>query len=250
MEKIRKEIDLLRHELKSAPSSRKPELFQSLESYKIDQYNLEWDSQDILLQSYLKGQGNGNAGIFIHSSEEDLIILSVGKIKDEPDRVFIFVNPEGAIDLISVKSRASSGLEPTADQSHPNPADFKTMKDADPANPGSYLYGAQTPGFGLRHEIKHSQLILGSSRRIRLSELKGKDGYSYDFRPLLNTTGNQSEYDTDKAAMADIRKAWERWKDSGYKDDSGYYFIFRLPEGGYILTKNDSESYGKDPVGI
>jgi len=30
------------------------------------------------------------------------------------------------------------------------------------------------------------------------------------------------EYATDAAAMADIVKAWQQWKESGYTDDSLY----------------------------
>jgi hypothetical protein len=41
--------------------------------------------------------------------------------------------------------------------------------------------------------------------------------------------------------MDGISRAWKKWVDSGYKDDSGYYFVFSLPGGGYIMTKHKGE---------
>lgn len=99
--------------------------------------------------------------------------------------------------------------------SHPDPADFVKFP-VSPNDPSAYPYGAQAIGQALLHEIAHDELIAQ--------------------RQLKGLPKNRSEYDADIRAMERIRDGWEKWKNSGFIDDSGYFFIFSLREGGYILT--------------
>lgn len=99
--------------------------------------------------------------------------------------------------------------------------------DASPDKPESYPYGAQTAGLTLRHESAHDEFIAQKF-------MKGE-------------APHYSEYDTDMKAMETIRNAWERWERSEFTDNSGYYFIFSLPEGGYILTENKSPTNSTAP---
>ena len=43
----------------------------------------------------------------------------------------------------------------------------------------------------------------------------------------------------DVAGARQVKEPWDRWVNSGYTDNRGYYFVFSLPEGGYILTKHE-----------
>lgn len=109
---------------------------------------------------------------------------------------------------------------PKAYQGEPNPKDFIVTEVTDPRYSYAVPAGSGYPGFALRHEIAHDEL---GTQRIDRDEIP-----------------NFSEYDTDMKAMEGIRSAWKKWEKSGFTDNSGYYFVFSLPEGGYILTKNPS----------
>lgn len=110
-------------------------------------------------------------------------------------------------------------LEPKKEQGYPRPEDLELNPSA-AREKNDYPYGVQTPGFGLRHETQHNVLTTQAL-------IKGQKS-------------NPNEYDTDMAAMQTIRESWDKWETSGFKDNSGYYFVFSLPEGGYILTENKS----------
>ena len=103
------------------------------------------------------------------------------------------------------------------EESHPSPSDATLTPLARygvPQEMGSYLYQKSHFGFKLRHEIAHD---------------KGGEG-------------GESEYYTDVKAMKGLATAWEMWEKSGFTDNSGYYFVFTLPGGGYILTEKPSSS--------
>jgi len=101
-----------------------------------------------------------------------------------------------------------------------DPSQLTLNPEASPHKPRSYLVNNPPPGFVLNHEVSHDVLI-GSARA------KGKKA-------------DGSEYRTDLLALETIQKAREKWVNSGYKDDSGYFFVFETPEG-YILAKKEKE---------
>lgn len=96
---------------------------------------------------------------------------------------------------------------PRADQSYPNPDDLAKFQASPEGKALGYQYDPQTAGFLFRHELGHLD--------------------------------DSNEITADTRAMMSISAAWNKWRDSGYTDNSGYYFVFSLPEerGGYILTR-------------
>lgn len=109
---------------------------------------------------------------------------------------------------------------PKPSQTHPNPKNFRHNSNASPDDPKSYPYGGQTPGLILLHELTHDLMIIEYKRL----GLQGPD---------------RSEYVTDERAMDIIAKGSYKWVNSGYKDDSGMYFTWALPQEfgpGYIIT--------------
>jgi hypothetical protein len=169
----------------------------------------------------------------------DLIVVSVG---DSPsfDSVVVLCDNKGNFIFTEGFKSNAQGLSPTAGQSYPDPDSFKRDPKASHEN-GRYSYSGQAPGLVLRHEIAHDNLEVGSFKRLKAEDFKKPDGIVDEkaFLKALISSGNVNEYDTDEKAMGGIRQAWQRWKDSGYKDDKGYSFVFRVP-GGYILTDTKS----------
>jgi len=143
------------------------------------------------------------------------IFLPVGNVPETPNLVLYF-DSNGAFKILATHPFAhlkNFGLKPN--QAYPDPSDFEIDPAASPEDPRSYPYGGgHTPGLNLLHELMHLGLITGKLEN-------GQDP-------------NLSEYDTDMLAMQSIRNAWEKRQQD--KDDSGYHFIFRLPNGGYIVT--------------
>lgn len=123
-------------------------------------------------------------------------------------------------------SEAGHGLKPRSHQTYPKPEDFEFRSSAR-REENEYPFGGQGIGLLTRHEFQHNVL-----------------GFQME---ALGEIPNHNEYDTDMAAMQTIREAWGKWEKSGFKDNSGYYFVFSLPEGGYILTKNKSPSESAAP---
>lgn len=159
------------------------------------------------------------AGKYFPGSSKDpaVVYVAVGTSKRPLKGVQIYYDSNGRINITQYESHAVGYLDfaPKANQTHPNPADFRLDPSASPDKPRSYPYVVQSPGQVLLHELAHDELM---TERFRQK-----------LRP------NISEYDTDMRAMQWIKNAWERWKNSGYKDDSGYPFVISLPDGGYIL---------------
>lgn len=171
-----------------------------------------------------------------------LIIAAVGEGKQYPRTVHIFVDEKGQFQFSMGLGGGVAGFEPKAEYSHPDPSWFMRNPSASKDNPKSYPYEGQATGQILRHEIKHDQLKYGPGRNVKTEDFKRPDGTINSLALFEATRGNWSEYDTDEQTMEDIKSAWQRWKDSGYKDDSGYHFVFRLKSGGYILTKKPETS--------
>ncbi|MDO8599828.1 MAG: hypothetical protein Q7R44_00240, partial [bacterium] len=151
---------------------------------------------------------------------DSTIVIAVGKTFQEFQGLFF----DELGNLVSVGRRyGRSGLN--SDQTYPDPSSFKLNPNASPKGPDFYPYGAQTLGFALRHEISHD---------ILMAQQWNNSG-----------TMDTNEYDTDMKAMESLKQAWERWVNSGYKDNSGYPFILRLPDGTYILTRKKPHKSSK-----
>ncbi len=156
---------------------------------------------------YFAPSDNGDAAvIFIPASDDyreinfaTFYFTSEGKFK---------VEDSGTLDKITT----TPGFAPRKEHAYPNPSDF-SKADVDPSDPTAYPYGSQTIGQCLRHEFLHDLLIKQNKEK-----------------------SNWSEYDTDMSAMEGIRKAWQKWVDSNYTDDSGFYLAFSLSNGEYVLT--------------
>lgn len=154
-----------------------------------------------------------------------IIFLAVGGVGDQEYRT-VYFTPEGRVNVSEPTVFLNIDSRPLPSQTHPNPKDFKINKSASPENPRHYLYGGQTPGQSLRHDLKHD---------VQAREQWIKEGKL----PDLN---EYNEYKADMKAMDGIREAWEKWQGSGFTDNTGYPFVFSLPEGGYIFTKHRPSS--------
>jgi len=185
----------------------------------LDQLDLGWNAGGV----YLKGV-----------NLNPTILISVGKTYI-PD-LFLYFDSSGKIKAASFSSlpkvsgyfdpptTTSINHNPKAEETHPDPKDFPINPKVTPNQASSYPYGSygttrQKPGFILRHEISHDK----GGMKIR------------------------EEYDTDMKAMEGIKSAWEKWANSGFTDNSGFYFVFSLQEGGYMLTKNNSSFGSSSP---
>lgn len=156
------------------------------------------------------------------TSKKSTIFVSVGEQSPKTSFTYIYFKPNGS--LAHGDSRIGflaytpeSNMIPKARQTHPNPKDFKLDSQASHEN-NDYPYGAQTPGLLARHEDEHI----------------------YTF----------NEFDADMNAMEGIKRAYRRWVESGFTDNSGYYFVFSLPPeegGGYILTEHKPSSDSTAP---
>lgn len=162
---------------------------------------------------YFGGENYTDRTIFVAVGHENL---------GSTMKVFYF-DANGKFGLASTVFHIGSGIDftPNLNQSCPDPDGFYLNPEASSDDPGSRPYGAQSPGLTLGHEVKHDELIAQAVKEGR--------------------ERNYSEYDTDTEAMQRIRDAWGKWEESGFTDNSGYYFVFSLPleeGGGYILTRN------------
>lgn len=151
---------------------------------------------------------------------DSTIVVAVGNTFQAFEGLFF----DESGNLAPVKgSYGGSGLN--SDQTYPDLSNFKLNPNASDEGPDFYPYAGQTPGLVLRHEIDHD----------RLMAQQWNEGGAM----------NMNEYDTDTKAMEGVRQAWEKWVKSGYKDNTGFPFIFRLPDGTYILTRKNKEKNGK-----
>lgn len=249
IQEIQQEIETVRKEAKPDESFSQNNNFykNNLIALKLEQYRLEHADKEELLTRIVPSSSDDIGGLFFSNvpinidQTGSLVILAVGKTKAPKNSLAVVCDSNGNFSIMAI-SNLSPNMEPKADQSHPNPNSLSRNPQASSDRSNTYPYAAQSAGFALRHELEHNVLISGPLRKVRTGDFKNKDG-SINFTAYTEAVRNamlkrnKSEYDTDEKAMTGIRAAWERWQSSGYKDNSGYYFIFRLPTGGYILTE-------------
>lgn len=146
----------------------------------------------------------GDSAIFITSQSEARRILE------------LYFNVKGS--LAAIISSFGPRSAPRPDQTHPRLNDYD-IEDVDCATyPEEYPVGAQELGQSFLHEIEHLR------RWVR------------KFLPELGSS-TEGECLVDMESLEWIKKGFSKWKDSGYKDNSGYFFVWGIPEGGYIYAK-------------
>ncbi len=194
-------------------------------SYKTSIFRYTRTASVSEIAQEMESRNNEKGGLYAPPRADGtaVIFLAVGTSKNA-ETLDILVDSEGRISVYQSTSLSGQDERPEASDTHPAPEDFVWDPDASADDPSSYPYRMQTPGQGLRHEFFHDQLI----------EVGGRNG-----------NPNWSEYDTDMAAMQSIRQAHVRWVNSGFTDNTGYSFVFSLPGGGFILTKEDVPSTDK-----
>lgn len=169
--------------------------------------------------AYVKGleltKTKPNSDLQIKYNPHVTIFLAVGDVSETPNLVVYFDNNGSLQTLAAHPSGNLKNFGPKPNQARPNPSDFPINPAASKEKPGTYPYGGgYTLAFNLLHELEHDIF----------TAKEHEDGED----PIVN------EHDMDMLAMERTRKAWEKWQKD--KDDSGYYFIFRLPNGVHILT--------------
>ncbi len=151
--------------------------------------------------------------------DEEAVFVSAGSGKTTKNLIIGF-GSDGNLLFPIDGTPYLSDYRPKPENTYPNPNDFELNPQASPDNPDSYPYAGQSIGFVLLHELMHDRL----TEQQYLKKMKE----------------NHSEYDTDMAAMDIVRNGSTKWVDSGFTDNSGYYFAFNVPQefgGGYIITK-------------
>ncbi len=227
IQSYRDEIDYWKAELKKARSIGASTQIASAERTLLNFKRILYEYQNVFTNeefiSLMVGNSSDAAGLYfgtrnIGNELSTVIFVAAGEKKTPDDRILFSFDSKGQPLVYFSSFGHTPGLEPKATQTHPNPKDFLINPSATPSNPKSYPYEGQTAGLVLLHELMHDKLI--------------------EHRILQNIRPNYSEYDTDMGAMEWIKKGWEKWEKSGYKDDNGFYFIFQLPDGkGYILVQ-------------
>lgn len=186
------------------------------------------DSQLYLERALEDGKTSDTLGLYCAPDDQGsaTIFLAVGDSRFDRDVVTFAFKQTGEFSFTQIpgyfrNERAfgsgNRNFSPKPEQSALNPDDFPLNLDASPDKPKSYPYAGLNTGFALEHEAAHDKLMTGVN------------------------PPNTSEYDTDMLAAVRLRRAWNKWKDSGFKDNSGYSFVFKLPQGGYILTKSKEQ---------
>lgn len=225
---------------------KKSEAYEDfIDSAKIDLtiYTNATD-EDLTYEASLRGAGN-YGGLYISprqtTDNRAVVFLAVGGKYEISNKIAIMSNKKGELYPRVVTLKDTSGkMQPGSEQSFPDPKSFVRNTSASPSNPNSYPYGAQSIGLSLRHEFKHDELGEGFFRHDRGNRfIKSKEIDHEGFARAERES--RSEYATDEAAMGDIQRAWQTWVNSGYKNDKLYHFVFRLPQGGYILTQNKGD---------
>ncbi len=217
-------IDGIRQAIKKLKESNKI-VDQSLVELMFEQKKIGYRyknlmSDEQIRNEYFDPQAQGLYHLF---KDNTTIFLSLGG--HAFNYITVYITPKGFGRLSSETISGSEG-HLSRRQTHPSPQDFIQNPNASADKPFSYPYGPQTPGLVLRHELGHNEL-----------ERQQKPIYS--------------EYMADTIAMDGIRKAWDKWLTSGYKDNSSYYYVFQLPPeagGGYILTRKNEHPYKVKPA--
>lgn len=145
-----------------------------------------------------------------------IIFFAVGKNNARLKHFFLKFEANGKVTGEVQTAAAGRDRRPYPEHTHPNPADYPKTPDGSPSRSETYAYMGNDPGRALNHEIKHD----------KYNRIDSKD---------------QNEYFTDTDAMEVTSKGYEKWRQSGFTDDSGYYFVWELDEefgGGYILTRS------------
>lgn len=155
--------------------------------------------------------------VFDKNNQTGVAFLAVGKGASPHEDFVISFDPLGRIHFSSYQMSGYHAV-PKAEQTYPNPDSFTLSTNVTTENPYMYRNGGYHIGFALRHELQHDALE-PLSKIFR----QGEEEVLADFR-----------------AMRLLREAYTRWKDSDFKDNSRYVFVFSLPEGGYILTEDYS----------
>jgi|WetSurMetagenome_2_1015567.scaffolds.fasta_scaffold05765_3 hypothetical protein len=140
----------------------------------------------------------------------------------------IYFTPDGKVAVRGMTSRdllGNNGLGFSAiyhikkSQSCPDPGAYLANANVFPKPQNPSVGGPPWPGRAVNHEIRHD-IDIGQA----INEGKEPD---------------YNEYNTDLEAMRDTGKASDKWKNSGFTDNSGYPLVFSLPPeqgGGFILN--------------
>lgn len=151
----------------------------------------------------------GDSTIFIATQSEKRRILT------------LYFNVKG--DCVVTISSFGPNFAPRPSQTHPRLDDYD-IKDIDCATyPEEYPVGAQDLGQSFLHEIEHlRKWIRKFLTDPGLGELK------------------EEECSVDMESLEWIKSGFSKWRSSGYKDNSGYFFVWGIPEGGYIYTRTQT----------
>lgn len=239
-------IEEIRGKMATAKDADERKFYGSvLLSYKYQL--LKFTRDDDAIVDILSRRNEMAAGLYVPCQNNTL--SGIGKNSDKSATTYVFVAVGGKSNtkttsevIISVdefgfkvgqvsSQSLSTGMNPQLNQSYPRPSDFEERKVDPQKDPDGYPFGAQSPGFALRHELKHDQLICQTVS--------------------VGNWPEQGEYVTDKATMEDITQAFKKWQESGYKDDSGYYFVLTFDKGRkHILTKNENITEKPQPKSV
>jgi len=208
----------------------KGKILQELQSLLLETQCLQFlfqratpEDLNLARMFYDKENGENNPSVGVHfrnpkNPNESYIFATVGKGAENitnKKRYCLYYNEVGKLSIkeISVGFFNPKGADktPKSTESYPRASDFK-----EEIRQLRKKYFPLTAGLILRHEINHDHPL------------------SSDFDP-------NDESQVEEKAVSQFEAAWQRWVENG--DNTGYCFIFSLPEGGgYILTKREESS--------
>ncbi len=172
----------------------------------------------------------------------NIIVMAMGQPVQSPERITIAFDSLGNVQFpASLGNYYFGGNELKADQSEPDPAWYVVDPAIKEPNYVVVRRGIKAyPAFTNAHELGHDFWMDHRFRTIHSTDptyLKPDGTYDFD-RWFKDIMPNPSEYDADMKAVAYFKSAWEIKQKTG--QDTGYGFVFRLPEGGYILAEKES----------
>lgn len=204
---------------------------ESMVVIKLELYRYQTLSDEELFADWQRASSSNTAGWFCSPGyvesktgmKKTAVVFATARGSPPSKSMDIVYRPDlGGWQFFETTHFAGGDRTPTPGKNIPRPGDFFLDSSASADNPRSYPYGAQhCPGQVTRHELAHNLL-----------RLVGKVGDYF------------SEFVTDTLGMDSIARAWQRFKDSNFKDNFLYYFQWKIPQkygGGYIVTERDRQ---------
>lgn len=221
-------VDSLNAARSELPTTKEADLssqwdYMLLMKHLVHNYLEGLSDEEIMSRMPIPGKAVSAAGYYTADDEGRVVFVSVGKLKRNTASLILAFLPTGEWVTSYMYPESNRDNEPKGSQTHPDPNDYFGMEEGDlckEKESGDYLVGGITPGATTRHELVHDWRMSAHWDKFSSSEERF------------------SECETEEQMLRSLQAAHDKWVASGYIDDSGYYLVFELDDGSYILTNN------------